>query len=340
MEDETIDSTENTAMGFWSATFSHLKNAERIGKIAGTGVIVFGLIATIGGISASSGSTLQTWSASTVGILGAGLALVCALIQKFLEKDHSALLAQAKISIDRSQAYLYQRNEIKRQIEDMQRLDTQRLQMQASFVYMLEQTEQVLVSEEPMPIKDALERFFALCQAELLASMGMTYADKMTISVYRVVGRDSSDECKLEILLNKKPNKAEEQDYLSRSWRKGEGYSGQAWMLANEVVVPDTMALPGSLHTANLGHQAEGDPEAELRRYRSVASVPVFLGPSNIVWGVVSVTTDQPNKFSTQSVDDDVAGQNVETVRILSKMIAVLVACCASIEKRTNESCK
>jgi hypothetical protein len=95
------------------------------------------------------------------------------------------------------------------------------------------------------------------------------------------------------------------------------------------------MALPSSLHTNNLGQQANGDPEAELKRYRSVVSVPIFFGPLGEVWGVVSVTTNQPNKFSTHSLDDDVAAQNVETVRILSKMVAVLVACCATSDKES-----
>jgi hypothetical protein len=330
MNQDTNDSIEDTTKNFWAATRSHLKNAEMIGRLAGTGIIIFGLIATVGGIAASSPSNLKTWSASTIGIWGAGLAVICAVIQKILEKDHIALLEQAKVSLDRTQAYLYQRNEIKRQIEDMQSLDTQRLQMQATFGYMLEQTEQVLAASPQPDIKSTIDSLFDLCQAELLASMGMTYADKMTISVYRVNEGSSPEGSRLDILSNRKPNKAEEQDYVSRSWKKGEGYSGLAWLSANEVVVPDTMALPISLHTNNLGHQAGGDPEAELRRYRSVVSVPIFVGPSDEVWGVVSVTTNQPNKFSTHSVDDDVAAQNVETVRILSKMVAVLVACCAT----------
>jgi hypothetical protein len=333
MNKGTDDSIDDTAESFWAATRSHLKNAEMIGRLAGTGIIIFGLIATGGGIVASSESSLTTWSASTIGILGAGLAVICAVIQKILEKDHIALLEQAKVSLDRTQAYLYQRNEIKRQIEDMQSLDTQRLQMQATFGYMLEQTGQLLAASTPLKIKCAINSLFDLCQAELLASMGMTYADKMTISVYKVVEGTSLGGPRLEILSNRKPNKAEEQDYTSRSWKKGEGYSGQAWLLANEVVVPDTMDLPSSLYTNQLGEQANGDPEAELKRYRSVVSVPIFFGPSKKVWGVVSVTTNQPNKFSTHSVDDDVSAQNVETVRILSKMVAVLAACCATSDR-------
>jgi hypothetical protein len=118
MSQGTDDSIEDTAESFWAATRSHLKNAEMIGRLAGTGIIIFGLIATVGGIVASSPSSLKTWSASTIGIWGAGLAVICAVIQKILEKDHIALLEQAKVSLDRTQAYLYQRNEIKRQIED------------------------------------------------------------------------------------------------------------------------------------------------------------------------------------------------------------------------------
>lgn len=338
MDDSTDDGITDTAQNFWATTWTHLKNAERISRLAGTGVIIFGLVATVGGIAASSPSNLTTWSASTVGIWGAGLAVICAAIQKILEKDHIALLENAKVALDRTQSFLYQRNEIKRQIENMQSLDMQRLQMQSTFGYMLEQTEQLLLTTPRPDIKGAIHSLFDLCQAELLASMGMTYADKMTISVYKVVKKSASEDPILEILSNRKPNKAEEQDYDSRSWRKGEGYSGQAWMLADEVVVPDTMTLPPSLHTTNLGAQAQGDPEAELKRYRSVASVPIRVGSTDEVWGVVSVTTNQPNKFSTYFGDDDVASQNVETVRTLSKMIAVLVACCATSEQENVPS--
>ena len=329
MEDSNNDSIDDTARNWWQRTLSHLKNAERISRLAGTGVIVFGLIATVGGIAASSASSFTTWSASTFGILGASLAVVCALIQKILEKDHIVLLDEAKRAIDHTQRYLYQRNEIRRQIGDMQRIDTQRLQMQSAFSLMLEQTEQLLVASPRPGIEKAIKNLFDVCQAELLASMGMTYADKMTISVYKVVRKSSAEASCLEIVLNRKPNKAEEQDYVSRSWQKGEGYSGQAWMSANEVIVPDTMLLPASLHTNKLGAQAKEDPKAELSRYRSVASLPIFVGVENEVWGVVSVTTNQPDKFSTD-LQDDVASQNVETVRILSKMIAVLVACYAN----------
>lgn len=336
MDDRTENTIDETADQLWSTTRTHLSNAENISRLAGTGVIIFGLIATAGGILASSSYKLADWFA-LIGIFGAGLAVICAFIQKILENGHIELLEQAKTALDRTQAYLYQRNEIKRQIEDMQSLDTQRLQMQATFGYMLEHTEQVLSANPRPSITKVIDDLFDLCQSELLASMGMTYADKMTISVYKVTERNLSEEPRLEILSNRKNNKVEVQAHTSRFWHKGEGYSGQAWMEANEIVVPDTMSLPSSLHASKLGAQAEGDLEAELKRYRSVASVPIFVGDTNEVWGVVSVTTNQPHKFSTHSVDD-VASQNVETVRILAKMIAVLVACCATSSEEDSPS--
>lgn len=338
MEDGNSSEISEVSKKFWGDTFKHLKNAEAISNQASNGVIAFGLIATVCGIAVSS-EIFKDWNNwfSLAGIMGAIFAVTCAVVQKFLEKDHTELLEQAKKSLDQTQAYLYQRQEIVRQIEDMKDLDDQRLQLQSAFVYMIEKAEDIILSGGQYTTTVTIEKLFEVCQAEILGSMGMTYSEKMTISVYQVDKASPSGEEILNIIVNKKPNKAEEQDYTSRSWKKGEGYSGQAWMQADEVVVPDSFLVPDSYHVKNLSEKSP-DQRAELKRYRSVAAVPILVGRSNEVWGVVSVTTDRPNKFSTTSLDDDVAAQNVETVRILAKMIAVLVACCATSHKKAPPS--
>lgn len=338
MEDGSSSEISDISKKFWGDTFKHLRNAEAIRNQASNGIILFGLIATICGIAVSS-EVFKDWNSwfSLTGIVSAIFAVTCAVVQKFLEKDHTTLLEQAKQALDQTQAYLYQRQEIVRQIEDMKGLDDQRLQLQSAFVYMIEKTEDIVLSSDQHATKDIIKTLFEVCQAEILGSMGMTYSEKMTISVYQVDKAPSSGEDILNIIVNKKPNKADEQHYTSRSWKKGEGYSGQAWMQADEVVVPDSFLVPESYHVKNLSEKSL-DQKAELKRYRSVAAVPILVGRNNDVWGVVSVTTDRPNKFSTTFLDDDVAAQNVETVRILAKMIALLVSCCATNHKKASPS--
>lgn len=331
---DNSDTLKETSEQFWSKLFCHVGNAETIVKVSRNGVIVFGLIATAGGISASIFSSGQYakfgFYAGLIGILGAIGAVVAAFIQNFLEKDHTSLLENARKALDQSQAFLVKRDQILREIEDMRQLDEQRVYLQSSFATMLEHVEQIISSSERSCIRTALNGLFDISLSEFLAAMGMSYAERFSITVYRREVADETGDEILKIVKLVRPNQAEVGNG-SREWEKGEGYSGHVWLTGEEVIIDDTMkeGVLSGFHVPEekLLGKGSGNPREEHGRYRSVAACPILVGENNKFWGVVAVTTDRPGKFSKNDLDD-FSVQNVESVRLLAKMISAIAAAC------------
>lgn len=113
---------------------------------------------------------------------------------------------------------------------------------------------------------------------------------------------------------------APEATTLGRHWKRGEGYTGHVWSLAQDnreasVVEPDTQrpeAQKYMVKTADAKHEA---------RYRSVASFPILVGKDNDIWGVVTATSDRAGVFDHQG---DLARQGVETVRDIAMIASLL----------------
>lgn len=102
-----------------------------------------------------------------------------------------------------------------------------------------------------------------------------------------------------------------------RSWVEGEGFTGVAWQRNSDVVEDDTrtpVAGPYPVHGDNFrGYDVD--------RYRSVASIPIRVGQTNRVWGVVTATSDAARRFQRQGVGAD--AQPVEAVRDIAGLLSL-----------------
>lgn len=105
-----------------------------------------------------------------------------------------------------------------------------------------------------------------------------------------------------------------------RNWKKGQGYTGGAWLRAEtnpngDVVLSDTSPD----HIAH-EYPVEGrDPQRE-RLYMSVAAIPILIRHNNEVWGIVTATSDRVGMFDRTGP----GLQNVEMIRDIARIAALL----------------
>jgi uncharacterized protein YjbI with pentapeptide repeats len=98
-----------------------------------------------------------------------------------------------------------------------------------------------------------------------------------------------------------------------RNWPPGEGIVGLTFQKNREIVVPDIVAP----ELGSLFKDIERDIEFADR-----SSVTMPIQTDNRVWGVISVTSDVPRHFDT----DSEGFQNIEPIRALTSTIALAVA--------------
>ncbi len=111
----------------------------------------------------------------------------------------------------------------------------------------------------------------------------------------------------------------------SRTWRKGEGFTGVAWRNERPVVVRDTTAegVPDEYVGTGDKHR-----DHDRQRYRSAASYPVVV--EGAVWGVITATSNRAGRFDVKGVD------GVEAARVIED-VAGHVALLATVERYSTE---
>lgn len=98
-----------------------------------------------------------------------------------------------------------------------------------------------------------------------------------------------------------------------RTWRRQEGFVGEAWHNRREVIVEDSVSEPERYHVPQ-AKRRENDPT----NYRSMAVVPVEVGET--FWGVVAVSSSKQRRFLRGPTT-----HNIVTVQQTAGMIALLV---------------
>ena len=107
-----------------------------------------------------------------------------------------------------------------------------------------------------------------------------------------------------------------------RSWARGEGFTGVAWnnAITNRFgdVIEDDTTKP---HCRSQYPVKSIDPEREAL-YKSVAAIPILVGGTNDVWGVVTATSSRVGVFKRDT--SNVTVQNVEMIRDIARIAALL----------------
>ncbi|WP_129793976.1 hypothetical protein [Sphingosinicella sp. CPCC 101087] len=189
-------------------------------------------------------------------------------------------------------------------------LDKRRVHRLTAVADMREMTEQSLASGLPASV--AAEAILKVAARNIDGAIGFDSAEYWTLSVFEVRGDE------LVRVAAVWADRAGEQT-AGRSWKRGEGYSGVAWRDASEVIEEDTSDPRATRRYVVPGEKTR---EYDFERYRSVAAVPVFVGPDQEIWGIATATSDRLGRFKDEPPQGEV--QAVDMVRDVAGIMALL----------------
>jgi hypothetical protein len=106
-----------------------------------------------------------------------------------------------------------------------------------------------------------------------------------------------------------------------RRWRKREGFTGWAWHDGDELIVHD---INDQMYAGRYQGPVEKRRDGDADRYVSAAAIPIRVGVEDEIWGYVTATSNKPGRFKRDPTN--LQSQNVETVRVLARLIATQVA--------------
>ena len=107
----------------------------------------------------------------------------------------------------------------------------------------------------------------------------------------------------------------------AREWRLNEGLVGVAWHTGRDAIIEDYRDPQVAIDYPVPDQQRrEYDPD----RYRSMAAIPIRVGPEQTIWGVVAASSDRTGRFRRDPRNNRV--QAVDTVRIIGRSTALLAA--------------
>lgn len=160
----------------------------------------------------------------------------------------------------------------------------------------------------------AIDEMVDAALPHLLISVGFGSTEAWAISVFQVRG----DEL---VRVSAKRAHRHDEHKQARRWKKNEGFVGAAWAREDAVIVTDGQDDA----TADEWKVPEGLRKPyDATRYRSMAAVPVRLGNSAQIWGVIAVSSDRAGRFRRRP--NDRQEQAVDTVRLVARMAALAAA--------------
>jgi hypothetical protein len=139
-----------------------------------------------------------------------------------------------------------------------------------------------------------------------------------TIAIFRANGEKPRDAERLVCVANLRADRTE-QAGEHRTWGRGEGVAGHAFMTARELIVHDLQDTErySWLHVPD-------EKKSDKDRYRSLAAVPISVGSQQDPWGVVVATSDVESRFDLDGYE--VGAGRLEPLRLLAGIVAVAVA--------------
>lgn len=264
-----------------------------------------------GDLVPSSGTGVLT--AKGLVIFGAAaVALVSNLLGFVIRDRGTALLARAAALQSEAQRHLDGRDTLHARLDGLAQLDLKRLALIDANRSLREALENALlipaadVSGSAQAMLDAARRF-------ILASVGFGIDEQWAISVFQV-----RDDRLVRIAAIRADALPPAQP--ARSWGKHEGFVGEAWGRGREMIIADSRE-PGTAEAYPVPLDLQRAYDAD--RYRSMAAIPVRLGPSEI-WGVVAASTNCHGRFRRDPGNKQV--QAVDTVRLIARMTGLTAA--------------
>lgn len=241
-------------------------------------------------------------------ILGGGAAGIGGFLLLFVEWDTPELLSYAKSYVEQVRLYLGERDELLR-LDDKRRA-------------LLEMQSDIYEACEAMPLNrplsEVLEKILAVGSVNINAAIGFDSGEAWAFSIFQKTGNGRGQKM-TRVAVHWADREGE--GHSPREWKKKEGFTGWAWHDAQDIIVDDVRL---SEHSGKYAAPADKRLDNDMRRYISAAAIPILIGTSDKVWGVVTATSNSAGRFRRNP--HDVRAQNVDTVRVLARLIATQVA--------------
>lgn len=149
-------------------------------------------------------------------------------------------------------------------------------------------------------------------------SIGFTQEERWAISVFQVHGE--GEEAMLRRVTGIRAERLAEQEN-AREWRRNEGLVGVAWHTGRDAIIED-------YRDARVEQQYPVPDDLrrpyDADRYRSMAAIPIRVGPQQTIWGVIAASSDETGRFKRDP--ENKKAQAVDTVRSISRATALLAA--------------
>ena len=280
-----------------------------------------GALAAIGGamdgsLAPSSGDGLITTKGLCVW-LGIVLVFLGSLMLLVLRDESPALLARAAALEGDAQNFLDERDALLARLDSAATLDRKRLALVDANRTMREALEQILFVPAATP-ESASQVMLDTALRYITASIGFEADEEWAISVFQVQG--DGDAALLNRIAAARADRLSERNN-PRSWKRNEAFVGAAWHSARDLIIEDS-SDPQVAEDYPVPQDKQRDYDAD--RYRSMAAIPVRLGPDQMIWGVVAASSNRVGCFRRDPGDRQV--QTVDTVRAMARMIALMAA--------------
>lgn len=310
---------EQAEVVLWGRAVAYIEQSFLFQMLIKVGLVLLGT--TMAGL-AQLPVPLNDTGKAILGITGVALAAVGGIVLVLVDGSHIPLMQDFRETLNKWKASL---REQERLGAECQRLDadlTKANELMVNFDGMMVLLETTLALEVAT-LKERLDRFVGPAAPGLIAVMELGGAHNWTLSIFHKQLRDGEQRM---VRLSSNWMDREEQDRDVRSWRRGKGWTGEAWRRGEEhssdfAVVERDAATPD----AKARYDTDGQTEPlDDTRYRSVAAVPFRDSRSGEVIGVVTATSSRVGAFDVDRVRS--GRRNLDTVKSFALLAALIVS--------------
>ena len=196
-------------------------------------------------------------------------------------------------------------------------LDRRRLAYRQASNLMREAAEQSMLADVATLVS-AADFLLKSAVVPIGAAIGFEVDERWAISIFQV--QRDGDDALLRRLAGVRAERLAEQAQ-AREWRLNEGLVGVAWHTGRDGIIEDYRDPQVAIdYPVPELQQRAYDPD----RYRSMAAIPIRLGPDQAIWGVVAASSDRTGRFRRDPGNNRV--QSVDTVRVIARSAALLAA--------------
>lgn len=292
------------------------KYSARLDSIEGLRLWMVG-VGVVGAFTVALSKAFEGGIGVGLAIAGAISVAIGGLVVARLDYRKLEIVREAKDAHDVAEQALDLLHERGRAIETAETLDRKRRERLLAIEQMLEAVEIGLIKK-----RNAAEVATIMLSRSIAAirkAIDYEASDFLTVTIFqKMQSADGEEMCRIGWQWTD-PAKGEAG---GRSWKLGQGYTGSAWN--NALVNPDGDVIEADTHLEHCRKQypVENSQASRENLYRSVAAIPILVGATNEVWGVVTATSDRSSVFQRDT--SNVKVQNVDMIRDVARIAALL----------------